>query len=51
MPMLKELVDEFTSQHVAEDTTIASLEFRLRYALEGPKLDGKAGWSDVKPTA
>jgi hypothetical protein len=48
MPTLSELVEEFTAQHVAEDTTIASLKFRLRYALEGPKLDGKAGWSDVK---
>ena len=48
MPTLQELVDEFTAQHVAEPSTIASLEFRLRYALEGPKLDGKAGWADVK---
>lgn len=48
MPTLRELVDEFTAQHVAETTTIASLKFRLRYALEGPALDGKAGWADVK---
>jgi integrase len=48
MPTLQELVDEFTAQHVAEPSTIASLKFRLRYALEGPKLDGEAGWSDVK---
>lgn len=48
MPTLQELVDEFTAQHVAEPSTIASLEFRLRYALEGPKLDGKGGWAQVK---
>ncbi|MBA2742271.1 MAG: site-specific integrase [Actinobacteria bacterium] len=47
LPTLAELVDEFTAQHVAEPSTIASLEFRLRYALEGPKLDGNAGWRDV----
>jgi hypothetical protein len=33
---------------VAEDSTIASLKYRLKYALDGPKLDGKAGWRDVK---
>lgn len=48
MPTLRELVDEFTAQHVAEASTIASLRFRLRYALEGPALDGKAGWAEVK---
>jgi hypothetical protein len=48
MPTLGELVDEFTGQHVAEDSTIASLKFRLRYALDRPKLDSKAGWRDVK---
>lgn len=48
MPTLGELVDEFTAQHVAEDSTIASLRFRLRYALDGPRLDGAAGWRDVK---
>lgn len=48
MPTLQELADEFTAQHVAEASTIASLEFRIRYALEGPKLDGNAGWADVK---
>ena len=48
LPTLGELVDEFTAQHVAEDSTIASLKFRLRYALDGPKLDKQAGWRDVK---
>jgi len=48
MPTLSMLVEEFVSQHVAEPSTVASLEFRLRYALEGPKLDGKAGWRDVR---
>jgi integrase len=48
MPTLGELFDEFIGQHAAEDSTIASLRFRLRYALEGPKLDGKAGWRDLR---
>lgn len=48
MPTLSELAAELTAQHVAEPSTVSSLEFRLRYALEGPKLDGKAGWADVK---
>jgi hypothetical protein len=48
MPTLSELVDEFTSQHVAEPSSIAALKYRLRYAVEGPKLDGEAGWQDVK---
>jgi integrase len=48
MPTLGELVDEFTGQHVAEVSTVESLRFRLRYALDGPKLDKKAGWRDVK---
>ena len=48
MPTLGELADEFTSQHVAEDTTIASLKFRIRYALDGPKLDNQGGWRDVR---
>ena len=48
MPTLGELADEFTAQHVAEDSTIASLKFCLRYALDGPKLDKQAGWRDVR---
>lgn len=48
MPTLGELVTEFIGQHAAEDSTIASLEKRLRYALDGPKLDGKGGWRDVR---
>jgi integrase len=48
MPTLSELADEFTAQHVAESSTVASITFRMRYALEGPKLDGTAGWADVK---
>jgi integrase len=48
MPTLAELVDEFVGQHVAEPATIASLRQRLRYALDGPKLDRKAGWRDVR---
>ena len=48
MPPLGELVAEFVGQHAAEASTIASLEKRLRYALDGPKLDGKGGWRDVR---
>jgi integrase len=48
MPTLQELADEFTAQHVAEASSIAALKYRLRYATEGPKLDGEAGWQDVK---
>jgi hypothetical protein len=47
-PTLGELAAEFTGQHVAEAATIASIEFRIRYALDGPKLDEKGGWRDVK---
>ena len=48
MPTLGELVAEFVGQHVAEPATIASLEQRLKYALDGPKLDGKGGWRAVR---
>ena len=48
MPTLSQLVDEFTAQHVAEPSSIAALKYRLRYAVEGPKLDGEAGWQGVK---
>jgi integrase len=47
MPTLAELVDEFLSQHAAEDSTIGALRTRLRYALDGPRLDGQGGWRDV----
>jgi integrase len=48
MPTLGELAGEFTGQHVAEASTIDSLKFRLRYALDGPKLDKQGGWRDVR---
>jgi integrase len=48
MPTPSELVEEFTAQHVAEASSIAALKYRLRYAVAGPKLDGNAGWADVK---
>lgn len=48
MPTLGELCDEFTGQHVAEPATVDSLRFRVRYALDGPNLDRKAGWRNVK---
>jgi integrase len=48
MPTLGELVEEFLAQHNAEASTLASLKKRLRYATEGPSLDGQGGWSDLR---
>jgi integrase len=48
MPTLAELVDEFTGQHNAEANTLRTLKARLRYATEGPKLDGAGGFADVR---
>jgi integrase len=48
MPTLRELAAEYTTQHVAEPSTITSLQARLRYALLGPRLDGQGGWQDVR---
>jgi integrase len=48
MPTLAELVAEFIGQHNAEANTLRALEDSLRYATEGPKLDAKGGWKDVK---
>jgi integrase len=48
MPTLGELVEEFVGQHSAEDSTLSSLRQRLRYALEGPGLDGQGGWRDIR---
>jgi hypothetical protein len=43
MPTLGQLVDEYVGQHNAEANTIRTLKARLRYATEGPKLDGQGG--------
>jgi hypothetical protein len=48
MPTLGELVHEFLAQHNAEDSTLASLRKRLRYALDGPGLDGQGGWRSLR---
>jgi integrase len=48
MLTLGELVDEYLGQHNAEANTIRTLTARLRYAIEGPKLDGQGGWKDVR---
>ena len=48
MPTLGELVDEYLEQHNAEANTIRTLKARVRYATEGPKLDGEGGWNDVR---
>lgn len=46
MPTLGELVEEFLGQHTAEANTLRTLRDRLRYATEGPALDG-SGWKDL----
>jgi integrase len=48
LPTLGELVDEYVGQHSAEANTIRTLKARLRYATEGPKLDGQGGWKDLR---
>lgn len=48
MPTLGELVDEYLGQHNAEQNTLRTLKARLRYATEGPKLDGQGGWKDLR---
>ena len=48
MPTLAELVDEYLDQHNAEANTLRTLRARLRYATDGPKLDGEHGWKDVR---
>lgn len=48
LPTLGQLVDEFLSQHPGESNTRRTLAARLRYATEGPKLDGQGGWRDVR---
>jgi integrase len=47
MPTLAELVDEYIGQHNAEANTIRTLRARLKYALEGAKLDGDGAFKDV----
>jgi integrase len=48
MPTLSELVDEFTGQHNCEANTLRTLKARLRYATDGPTLDGVGGFADVR---
>lgn len=48
MPTLGQLVEEFIRQHSAEESSINALRTRLRYALDGAKLDGKSGWRDIR---
>jgi integrase len=48
MPTLGELVDEYLGQHNAEANTLRNLAARLRYATEGPRLDGQGGWKDLR---
>jgi len=47
LPTLAELVDEYVAQHPGEANTIRTLRARLRYATEGPRLDGQGGWRDL----
>jgi integrase len=48
MPTVGELVVEFLEQHNAKANTLRTLAERLRYATDGPELDGKGGWRDVR---
>jgi integrase len=48
LPTLAELVDEYVAQHPGEPNTLRTLRARLRYATEGPRLDGQGGWKDVR---
>jgi integrase len=47
MPTLGALVTEYVGQHNAEANTICNLKARLRYATEGPRLDGQGGWKEL----
>jgi integrase len=47
-PTLSGLADEFLEQHNAEANTIRTLRDRLRYAVKGPKLDGKGGFGELR---
>jgi hypothetical protein len=48
LPTLAELVEEFLHQHNAEPNTLRTLKARLRYATEGPKLDGQGGFGELR---
>jgi integrase len=48
MPTVGQLATEYLGQHNAEANTIRTLTARLRYATEGPKLDGQGGWKDLR---
>jgi integrase len=48
LPTLSELVDEYVGQHAAEANTLRTLKERLRYATEGPKLDGQGGFGNLR---
>lgn len=48
LPTLSELVSEYIDQQSTEANTISTLKKRLRYATEGPKLDGQGGFKDLR---
>jgi integrase len=48
MLTLQELVDEYVDQHSAEAKTVSTLKARLRYATEGPALDGAGGFGSLR---
>jgi integrase len=48
LPTLADLVEEFVGQHPGEANTIRTLQARLRYATEGPRLDGQGGWGELR---
>jgi integrase len=48
LPTIGELVDEYLGQHNAQANTLRTLEARLRYATEGPRLDGAGAWKSLR---
>jgi integrase len=48
MLTLAQLIAEYLGQHNAEANTLRTLKARLRYATEGPALDGNGGFADVR---
>jgi integrase len=46
-PTLGALVNEYLAVHAAESNTIATLRARLKYATDGPGLDGQGGFGAI----
>src|SRR5919108_6367066 len=48
LPTVGEPVEEYVGQPNAEANTIRTLQARLRYAADGPGLDGQGGWKELR---